>query len=103
MTTDKSLKQRASNSQPADEVGILLRKNVALHRQRLTHVTDEESAYRRGFSQGVAYSIEAIDQGASAQDLEEHLHGAVADWRGEQHNGIKNDPPMYGDHRRDSK
>lgn len=52
-----------------------------------------ETAYRRGFFQGVYAALEAMQAGASEADIEQWLYPALYDWRYSQHGGNLELPP----------
>lgn len=53
---------------------------------------DQEKAYRRGFSHGVAIALKLIALECNRNDLEEWLETALRQWRSEAADWIKGEP-----------
>lgn len=56
-------------------------------------VLASETAYRRGFFQGVYAAFEAMQAGASEVDIGQWLYPVLYDWRYSQHGGKLEEPP----------
>jgi len=53
-----------------------------------------ECAYRRGFFQGWAFSLEAIQQGFSKEKVHKFLYDKLSAWRYCRHGGKMSPPPQ---------
>jgi hypothetical protein len=55
--------------------------------------SSQESAYRRGFVQGVAETIRLVESKKSISDLQEWIDCKLSAWRQSNHNGSMQPPP----------
>lgn len=54
---------------------------------------DREDAYRRGYLQAWYAALNALHEGYSASDLEEHAITQLLAWRNRDHQGAQEPPP----------